>query len=49
MNVSAEETRMRAYHFFMKFWRGFLLGFCYGWLAIFILAAALTAVLLLML
>lgn len=34
---------MRAYHFFMKFRQGFLLGFRSAWLVIFILAAVLAA------
>jgi hypothetical protein len=34
---------MRAYHFFMKFWRGFFLGFRYAWLVIFMLGAVLAA------
>ncbi len=40
---------MRAYHFFMKFWRGFLVGFRCAWLVIFMLAAVFAAVLFLML
>jgi len=37
------EFFMRAYHFFMKFWRSFFVGFRCAWLVIFMLGAILAA------
>lgn len=38
---------MRAYHFFMKFWRSFTIGFWCGLIFLFCFGAVLTAMLLL--